>query len=207
MRDRKRIRKGLVFEIIVVILASAIIYYIPVNVKATTYDDVYVDDDFHDGDDTDGDEYFQHIQPAIQAVNPGGYVYVHDGWYDERIEISKSIELCGESTFYTVIDGNGGGHVIHIKVSDVTVGNFTIFNSGIDYYGIYLFGQGTPITTVTDCNIQLNSIDSNGQGIYSGGMKTFGNTIYNNWIERNQKNGIFLNDEAPNRSKLRGILI
>jgi parallel beta-helix repeat protein len=74
------------------------------------------------------------IQEAIDAPETmkGDTIEVDSGIYFERVIVTKSITLVGESNNTTIIDGNGRGPVVSIANSFVTISNFTMRNAGTD---------------------------------------------------------------------------
>ena len=148
MRER-RLRKGLVFGMIFVLLASMVVITVPINVSAVPTNR------FVDGDWTAstcpvpaqwGTIYFNKITTAIAACSSifkdTIFVYEANNPYTgtmtvPRITIGKSLNLVslGREDF-TIIDGSGNADVIKITADDVdiygsAVGNgFTIKSSG-----------------------------------------------------------------------------
>ncbi|HET9477280.1 MAG TPA: NosD domain-containing protein [Dehalococcoidia bacterium] len=78
--------------------------------------------------DVHGQTPGQSIQAAIDNAQPGDTVTVTGGVYHERIVIDKTVTLTGAGG--PVIDGDGGGDVVTITGSGVTVSGFEIRNSG-----------------------------------------------------------------------------
>jgi hypothetical protein len=78
----------------------------------------------------DGTADFSTINEAIAHAQDHDIIFVHNGLYEENLEINKSIHLIGENTFSTILDGNGEGTVISIIADGVKVTHFTICNSG-----------------------------------------------------------------------------
>ena len=70
------------------------------------------------------------IQEGINVALSHDIIMVAGGTYKENIVINKDIELMGADTDTTIIDGSGTGTVVSIGSAGVTVGYFTIINSG-----------------------------------------------------------------------------
>ncbi|WP_458412050.1 nitrous oxide reductase family maturation protein NosD [Schinkia sp. CFF1] len=68
------------------------------------------------------------IQEAIEQAHNGSTIFVKKGQYNGNIVVNKSIHLIGEKG--AIIAGNGKGHVIEIKASNVRIENFIIEKSG-----------------------------------------------------------------------------
>lgn len=97
---------------------------------------IYVDDDADPEwyDDT----HVKYIMDAINTSNDGDTIFVYNGTYYEKINITKSIKLIGEDKYNTIIDGTYiepdpmcefGASIIRIfKADEITVSGFTIQN-------------------------------------------------------------------------------
>jgi parallel beta-helix repeat protein len=141
--------------------------------------------------DDDGPADFYTIQEAINAANPGDTIFVRSGIYHENVLIMKTISLIGECTENTIIDANRIGTVVLISGANyVTISNFTIRNSGLEYYaGIYL--SNVNYSSITHNNIIYNLV---GILLYASSM----NTITENNITENKGNGISLVGSSNN---------
>jgi len=115
------IRKGLIFEIIVLFVGASII-----PVVGTVVEKIVINSFISGG----------YIQDLIDNANPGDNIYIPSGIYYENIIINKSISLIGENKETTVIDGSGIGDVVYISADWVNISGFTIRNGS--FAGIYI---------------------------------------------------------------------
>lgn len=96
------------------------------------------------------------IQAAIIAASPGNTVYVRAGTYYENVTINKSLTLQGEDRNTTIIDGSGGGDVIYVTASYVTISGFKVSNgvNGIRTIADWLINH----VTIRDLIITSNNV-------------------------------------------------
>ena len=166
--DGKNMKKKIVIlPLIVLIVFSHSGFYQIENTKAveTTF---YVDGD--------GFEDYVNIQDAIDNASIGNIVYVHHGYYQENLLITKSITLIGEDKVNTTIDGENG-IVISIISNNVEIIGFTIKN------GI----KGIMLENSSENIIKNNTIEDNNYGIYIDNLSV-NNTIYQNNFLNNINN-------------------
>ena len=69
---------------------------------------------------------YQTIQSALDNASDDDTVFVFNGTYDENIQVNCSIQLTGESTNSTIINGSGSGDIVDIIAHGVTLSGFTI---------------------------------------------------------------------------------
>jgi parallel beta-helix repeat protein len=148
------------------------------------------------------------IQDAIDNSTDGDTVFVYNGTYYGALDIGKSnITIIGENRDITIIDGNAFGNVVSIYADKVNISNFTIKNSGNDYYdaGILITSDfcliGNNIILDNLCGIVLISssnnmiIDNNIESNKAYGLRirsySNSNIIKNNLILNNGYDGIF----------------
>lgn len=100
------------------------------------------------------------IQEGIDACAESDTVMVADGIYFENVVINTPISLIGENRDGVVIDGSNIGDVVFVDTSDVYLHNFTVRNSGDDYYD-----SGIELSFANNCTIDYCRFDSNYSGL------------------------------------------
>jgi len=115
----------------------------------------------------DGPGNYSKIQDAINDSSDGDTVFVYSGIYYENLILNKSINLIGEETNITIIDGENNGHVVEVFADEVVLQNFSIRNSGGYKYdsGILLDANYNDIKECifyrTKTGIILNGFENN----------------------------------------------
>jgi len=117
-----------------------------------------------------GPNNFTSIQDAINAAEDGATIFVYDDSspYYENIIVDKTINLIGENTETTIINGNGNDTAIIIVKSDyVNISGFTITsNKGDKAFTGILLGHGLSYSHVHDIKIMrcnfFNFVDAIG---------------------------------------------
>jgi parallel beta-helix repeat protein len=124
------------------------------------------------------------IQEAINAANPGDFIFVYNGTYYENVVVNKTVSLVGEDRVTTIIDGGGTGSVINVTANSVNINGFTIQNSGSTTSdgGIYVISSGN--------NISCSRITNNKNGIYL--YYSNNNTVSGNNVSSNNWYGVYL---------------
>ncbi|MFA5772656.1 MAG: right-handed parallel beta-helix repeat-containing protein [Thermoplasmata archaeon] len=134
--------------------------------------------------DDSGWQSYTSVQAAVNASSAGDTVYVYNGTYNEKVTISKRINLVGESNQNTIIQGTDASDStgVYVTANYVNISNLKIDNFA---YGIYLYtGSNNNIVTsniVSDCSYYgiLLSTSNN-------------NTITSNTVSRCNHFGIYL---------------
>jgi len=150
---------------------------------------LYVDDDAPDGGDGSKKKPFNTIQEAVDSAGKGDTIYVWAGTYSENVVVDKTLNLMGNNSASTVIDGGENGDVMRITADSCEVTGFRVTgsedsdgNSGIevvsdhntirdcrfnnDYWGVALIGADyNTIANIncSDCNsaVLLRSANHN----------------------------------------------
>lgn len=123
---------------------------------------------------------YETIQEALDASETldGHAIFVDAGVYLENVTVNKMVKLLGENK-EAIVDGDGADAVIKVTSENVTIGNFTVQNSGrtlgIRSGGVLLDGSNGSL-------VANNNIVANKNGIYVSGSHNAitGNTIFNN---------------------------
>jgi len=172
----------------------------------------YVNDDAKMGGNGSFDNPFQTIQDAINVSFNGDIIRVMPGYYQEILNVNKSVSLQGSGREQTTISGfgEGGGDMIGISVNDVSisgftvtdgdtgillvyVNNITIENSTISWNGEY----GIGLVSSDNCTIYGNTVTGNGlYGIYV--HDSSGNSIHENLVSENMGEGIRIRSSYEN---------
>jgi len=136
--------------------------------------------------DDDGEEDFIWIQQAINAASAGDTIMVHEGFYRENVDVYKAINLVGNGSQDTIIDGGGSANVVRITSDYVNLSGFMITGSG-------------PLDSPSNAGIRVesayNKISDNyctdsWHGIYI--EESQNNTIVDNFCSYNNGGGINL---------------
>jgi parallel beta-helix repeat protein len=134
--------------------------------------------------------YFS-IQSAIDASETldGHTLWVGSDVYHENVNVHKSLTLVGENRTATIVDASNIGTVFSVTADKVSIVEFTIRNSGLNYppYGMDcgVFLNHTTGSSIRNCLITNNRI-----GIYLFYSKT--NLLEHNIVSSNHEDGIWL---------------
>jgi parallel beta-helix repeat protein len=159
------------------------------NCSAAVLPKFYVDDDYDTSTAGWQVDHFDEIQDAIDVAHSGDRIVVYEGNYDNII-INKTLDIFGEDRDITIINGGGSGDVVTISAQNVNISHFTLKNSGSNENDAVIkvnFGY----SIITD-----NIISDGKQGISI--ENNIDNLIYDNVIENNDGDGIWLNQSDSN---------
>ncbi len=113
--------------------------------------------------DDDGPADYHSIQVAVIAANAGDTVYVYSGTYHEHVMVDKTLNLTGEDSGTTIIDGGGNGDVVRITADWVNISGFTVRNSGPNGAPR---DAGIEVSNAHNVTISNNMFSSNRDAIY-----------------------------------------
>ena len=137
---------------------------------------------------------FEKIQDAADNAADGYTILVHDGTYNENVNVNKRLTIRSENGFAstTVQAASSNDHVFEVITADyVNISGFTIkgaTGTG-DKAGIYLGNS------VDHCNISNNNVSNNYFGIYLHSSSN--NIITNNIISHNGNHGLYCVSGSP----------
>ena len=128
-----------------------------------------------------GYDAYATIQQGLNAVAPGGAVYVAGGTYQETLPVSKSVTLEGASSASTVLAGTGTGTGILASGATVNVVGLTIegFSTGLTAGAVTGSITGGVTSTLNLTDVQL--LNDNTGGFLSGLNKVH---VYRRQCER-----------------------
>ena len=86
--------------------------------------------------DDDGEADFEKIQDAINGSEDGDTIRVSEGTYYENVVVNKSVDLIGNGSGISIIDGGGNWHVVEITSDWVNMSGFKIIGSGLYRAGV-----------------------------------------------------------------------
>ncbi|MDG6229800.1 MAG: NosD domain-containing protein, partial [Candidatus Thermoplasmatota archaeon] len=190
--------------IIICLLFSNVLSVITVS-SQTISTTIYVDDDNINGPWDGSIEYpYRNIQDGINASSNSDTIFVFNGTYQEHITISTKINLQGENSKTTIIEGQYQGIVVSILSDSVSISGFTIEKAGFSPYQPY---PGISLSNAKHCLITNNIISTNWYGIIvdsSSDSHLFNNIIDNSYetglLIKNSKNLILEQNTFTNRS-------
>ena len=134
------------------------------------------------------------IQSAVDAANEGDTIIVHDGTYNENVDVDVAhltIQSHNGADSTTVQAGTSSDHVFYVTVDYVNISGFNATGAtGGWYAGICLYNN------VDHCNISDNIVTNNSLfGIYLDGASN--NELTNNTANLNDW-GIYLHNSGYN---------
>ncbi len=155
---------------------------------------LYVDDDVANGGNGSIERPFNSIQDAIDASEDRDTVRVWEGIYYENVVVNKSVDLVGNGSEITTVDGGGSGDAVLITADRVNMSGFNVTGNRFDGLYLGLTGNGSDglyagIRVESDNNhIFGNNCSNNRYGIYL--VSSNNSTIRNN--KCNSIHGIYL---------------
>ena len=162
------------------ILTTNNIDHLPLTKPKAPPRTIYVPDDY------------EKIQWAVDNATSGDTIIVHDGIYDENIDVIKQLTIRSENGSANCImsASTPNDHVFSVTANYVNISGFTVTGATDNWIaGIYL-------NTVSHCNISNNNASNNRCGIYLC-PSCDRNTLMNNNASNNQY-GIYLTSSSNN---------
>lgn len=195
----------IIFIFAIIVASFGIGYF----ASASGYD-IYVDQGY-EGEDSDGSSSkpYRTIEKAIEeSPSKGKKIYVKNGTYEERLTLSKGIELYGQDKSKTVVKGTSGSITLTAK-DDNLIKNLTVSggSSAINIEGegeissciIKDASKNAILITEGSAEVKVNGckINSNGKGFYiQKGRKV---SISENEISGNSEEGIDIREKVSGR--------
>ena len=165
-------------------LGLALVVVVAVGLEEAQGRTLYVDDDAGEGGNGSLERPFSRIQDAVNASEDEDKVRVWEGVYFENVVVNKTLNLIGNGSETSTIDGGGSGDVVKITTDWVNMSGFRVVGSGKssepysksgikvesnhcrflnnncsdNYHGIYLNDS-------KDCKIENNTCNTNIDGI------------------------------------------
>ena len=133
--------------------------------------------------------HYEFIQNAINAANSGDTIIIHEGTYNEKLVVNKSLIIEGVNKEKVILDGTGiaADYGIHVTANNVTIKNLHIANFTLepDKY----WEWGIQLTGADNCLLENIIIENciNGINLYRG---CHNNIVRNNLIKNCTGNAI-----------------
>jgi len=201
--NTNKIRKYLVFGLILLLLCSSIVSSTKENIvkKQNIVKKLEPIGGFNSRNNIlyvggNGTNNYTRIQDAIDNASNGDTIFVYNDSspYYENLKIDISIDLIGEDIHTTVIDGGNHGDVVNVLADGVFVRGFTITNgnngvrlwyankNNITYNNLSNNGCGITLMDSSDNIIFGNIISNSGYGIYSYWVSNENIITYNTFL-------------------------
>ena len=90
----------------------------------------YVDDDASEGGDGSLEKPYNKIQDAVNASEDGDTIRVFEGTYYENVVVNKAVNLIGNGSQDTIINGSQSSDVVKITADHVNLSGFSVTGSG-----------------------------------------------------------------------------
>ena len=127
-----------------------------------------------DGGDGSRERPFDRIKEALYHARQGATIYVWEGLYRENVMVDKTVNLIGNGSAATIINGSGAWDAVTILANNVNLTGFMLENSANDWYN-----ELAGIKILSD----NNSVFDNSMTYSSYGISVYG--ADNNSIENN----------------------
>jgi parallel beta-helix repeat protein len=130
------------------------------------------------------------IQSAINNATDSDLIYVHNGSYNENVNVNKRLTLVGEGReVVTVTASSAYSNIFYVNRDYVNISGFTVT-------GVTGSGSGIYLSHADHCNISDNNASGNYYGIYLSSSSN--NNITNNRANSNNRNGICISYSNSN---------
>jgi len=145
---------------------------------------IYVSAAAADGGDGSEERPFDRIGDALYHARQGATIYVWEGIYRENLVVDKTVNLIGNGSAYSIINGSGTWDAVTITADNVNITGFRLENTANEWYedhaGLKILSGNN---SVFDNSMTFNSY---GIRVYGADKNTAGNNlIENNLIENN----------------------
>lgn len=153
----------------------------------------YVDDDAPEGGDGSKEHPYNEIQEAVDNAVADDTIRVFEGTYLENVQIDKTLNVIGNGSANTIIDGEGSGDLVYISSDWVNFSGFSVINVGRTDACIYVYSDHNTIeNTMCSANVSRPDMDV---GIFLD--RSDQNTIIDNVLTNNTM-GIRMSGSSSN---------
>jgi parallel beta-helix repeat protein len=140
---------------------------------------------------------FAKIQDAVDSAADGYTILVHDGTYNENVNVNKRLTIRSENgaASTTVQAASATDHIFVVTADYVHISGFTATGTTVDYPN---YPAGIYLSSADNCNISENNCSNNCNGIWLVGSSS--NTLTSNTANSNLLWGIRLEDSSSNNT-------
>jgi len=149
-----------------------------------------------DGGDGSRERPFSSIRYALYHAQQGATIYVWEGLYRENVVVNKTVNLIGNGSAATIINGSGTGDAVTITANNVNIKGFRLENSANGWFdelaGIKILSDNNFVfdnsMTYSSYGIRVYGADNNSIENNSCYNNSYGILIYesdNNHLESN----------------------
>jgi len=130
MKQPARVNLQIPKMILSLLIVGAVVLCLMLFFKGSSAETLYVDGNA--GDDGDGSQEtpLNRIQDAINAAEGGDSIRVYEGVYKENVVVNKTVNVIGNGSGSTIIDGEGSGVVVKVTADWVNLSGFKITGGG-----------------------------------------------------------------------------